>query len=305
MNTIFVAIASFLDYELRYTLLDLIHKAKNPENLRIAVILQYDENPGTNESCIDDLVQQYSIKIEKYYWKDSHGGCWARNLAQKYYSGEKYALQIDSHTRLIAGWDKILMCNMQNLKTISNKPVISYLSPSYLRYDELGIDYHFSNIDKLDFMEIPKIKFITDEYWVGYGGYENQAHTGFKNIPIHFLYGGFIFSEGEWIVEVEQDPLHYYTGEEFALVLRSYTKGYDVYLPDQIVSWHRCHNGPNKKHFNTFPEEVQSGYHRRAMVRLKELIENTIEEKYALGTVRTLEDYKNFSGIDVINKRVL
>jgi hypothetical protein len=41
------------------------------------------------------------------------------------------------------------------------------------------------------------------------------------------------------------------------------------------------------------------------MQRLKQLIVGDIPEKYALGTVRTLEDYKNFSGIDVLNKKLL
>jgi hypothetical protein len=305
MNTIFVAIASFLDYEIKYTLLDVIHKAKYPNNLKIAVVLQYDENDGTDEKCIDDLQKLYSITIEKHYWKNSHGGCWARNLAQQYYNKEKYSLQIDSHTRMIMHWDEMLIKNLDNLKKISDKPIISYLSPSYFRNDNLGIDYEFRNIDNLDYIEVPKAKFITDEYWINYGGYENQRHTEYKNINIPFLYGGFIFSEGCWIEEVEQDPLHYYTGEEFALMLRSYTKGYDVYLPDQILSWHRSHPKPNKKHYNTFPDEVQNGYHRKAMTRLKSLIDGDIPEKYALGKIRTLEDYKNFSGIDVINKKLL
>jgi hypothetical protein len=305
MNTIFISIASFLDYEIKYTLLDVIHKAKYPENLHITVILQFDENKETGEDCIDDIAKLYSIKVEKHYWKNSHGGCWARCLGQQYYNSEKYTLQIDSHTRMILHWDEILIKNIENLKKISNKPIISYLSPSYFRYDDLGIDYEFRNVDKLDYIEVPKAKFITDEYWINYGGYENQTHTEFKNINIPFLYGGFVFSEGAWIREVEQDPMHYYTGEEFALMLRSYTKGYDVYLPDQIVSWHRSHPKPNKKHYNTFPDDVQTQYHRRAMQRLKQLIAGDIPEKYALGTVRTLEDYKNFSGIDVLNKKLL
>ena len=52
----------------------------------------------------------------------------------------------------------------------------------------------------------------------------------------------FVFTSGEWNKTIMQDPEHYYSGEEFALTLRSYTHGYDLFTPDEIVVWHRCHS---------------------------------------------------------------
>jgi hypothetical protein len=305
METIFIPIASFLDYETKYTILDVIDKAKHPERLTFAVVLQFDEERGTDEWSLDELVSRYPIKIEKYHWTESRGGCWARHRAQLHYAGERYSLQIDSHIRMIKNWDEILIKNMNTLREKSPKPIISYLSPLYTREDELGIDYHFDNIHSLDRMEIPKIRSITSQYWPIYGGYENQRHTGFKNVNVPLLYGGFIFSDGQWVVDVEQDPLHYYTGEEFALAIRSFTKGYDTYLPDQIVSWHRAHPGPNKKHFNTFPEAFGNRRHGVAMERLRMLIEGGDLGKYGLGTERTLQQYEEFSGVDFKTQTVI
>lgn len=304
MDKIFVAIASFRDDELPITILDVISKAKHPERLVFSVVLQFDDEEATGEKCIDHLLKSYSIHLEKHHWTESRGGCWARHRAQQYYNNERYHLQIDSHIRMIKNWDEILINEIESLRTVSPKPVISYLSPLYRRYDEYGIDYDFTNIEQLDRIQIPVIREMTVQYWTIYGGYENQHHTGFKNINVPVLFGGFIFSDGNWVREVEQDPLHYYTGEEFALAIRSYTKGYDIYLPKHTVSWHRVHPAANKKHFNTFPEEFGSRRHRVAMEQLRKLIEGEDLGKYGLGSIRTLAQYEEFAGINFITKEV-
>ena len=305
MSTIFVAIACYLDYELKHTILDCINKAKHPENLRFGVCLQYDENESTNEHVLDFLESKLPIKILKYHYTESNGGCWARNLAQSLYNGETYHLQIDSHTRLIQNWDEIVINDYTELKKTVDKPLISFLPPSYSRFDELGVDYDFKNIQLLDKINIPKIERITTEYWPAYGGYGNEQHTNFKSVNAILLYGGFIFSEGKWIVEVEQDPEHYYTGEEFALAIRSYTHGYDIYTTSQIVAWHRAHPVAPKKHYNNNPEEISIGRHRHAMERLRMLVEKEDLGKYGFGTIRTIEQYGEFARIDFPNKTLM
>lgn len=305
MSTIFVAIACYLDYELKHTILDCINKAKHPENLRFGVCLQYDENESTNEHVLDFLESKLPIKVLKYHYTESNGGCWARNLAQSLYNGETYHLQIDSHTRLIQNWDEIVINDYTELKKTIDKPLISFLPPSYSRFDELGVDYDFKNIQLLDKINIPKIERITTEYWPAYGGYGNEQHTNFKSVNAILLYGGFIFSEGKWIVEVEQDPEHYYTGEEFALAIRSYTHGYDIYTTSQIVAWHRAHPVAPKKHYNNNPEEISIGRHRHAMERLRMLVEKEDLGKYGFGTVRTIEQYGEFARIDFPNKTLM
>lgn len=302
INSILITIASFLDYEIYYTILDCVQKAKYPKNLRVSVLLQYDENQGTDSACLDELAKQYNITIEKHHYLQSEGGCWARQKCQQHYNGEDYVLQIDAHTRFIKNWDDIVIKNIQDLKKYSDKPMLSYMPPSYLRNDKLGIDYEFVNLNQLDRINIPTPKFISAEGWIDYVGYDNQINTNFQNIRVPLLYGCFVFAEGSWVVDVEQDPLHYYTGEELALAIRSFTKGYDIYLPTQIVAWHRAHPTTNKKHFNTFSSEIAAKKHSVAINRLQKLLLNEDLGKYGLGKVRTLEEYENFSRIDFKNR---
>lgn len=301
---IFVAIASYLDYEIRYTILDCIKKAKFPDNLVFSICLQYNNLPETGESCIDDLIEICDLKILKFEFTESKGGCWARQLAQSNYNGEKYSLQVDSHTRFIENWDEILIKDFEELGEKGINPILSFLPPPYHRDDQNGVDYGYKHTDRLDRLNIPKVKYISSDYWPDYGGYENEIDIKYTPKNIILLYGGFIFAEGQWVTVVEQDPYHYYTGEEFALTLRSYTNGYDIYTPSQIVAWHRTHNSVPKKHYNTVSKSESSERHRIAMIRLKKLIEGGDLGKYGLGSKRTLAQYEEFAGIDLKNRKL-
>ena len=298
VGSIFIGLACFKDYELRHTILDCINKAKHPENLYFGICYQFDnDNPKATDSAIDDLVERYNIKLEKWDWKDSEGGCWARNRAQQFYNNETYSLQFDSHTRFIEHWDEKLINEFTSLLDKTENPIISFLPPSYMRDDENGIDFHFDNIHELDRLNIPTIRELTAQYWPMYGGYTNIKPTNGVNRRVALLYGGFIFSWGKWVKEIEQDPEHYYTGEEFALAVRSFTKGYDIYMPTQILAWHRAHFKTPDKHYNTF--ENQSDKHEHAMVRLKMLIERSGNlGKYDIGDKRTLAEFEELAGIN-------
>lgn len=306
MDSIFVSIASFLDYEVRYTILDCINKADNPANLTFSICLQYNEEELTSDSIIDDLTQTYSIKIDKYHYTESQGGCWARQIAQQNYSNEKYSLQVDSHTRFIQGWDTIIKGDFNKLKDEGiKKPLLTFLPPPYMRVDKAGIDYDFKHLHNLDKLNVPKFRIMTQDYWVEYMGYGDEINTGFELTPMKILYGGFVFTLGKWVKEIEQDPEHYYTGEEFALTIRSFTHGYDLFTPSQIVAWHRAHTKALPKHFTINTQEVASEKHSFAIRRLKKLIEGEDLGKYGLGNIRTLEDYENYAKVNFKERKIL
>lgn len=302
-NDIFIAIASFLDPELPYTIKDCIEKSENPDNLHFGVCLQYDnDNKLVSENILDELEKEYNITITKFHYKESKGGCWARYHAQQLYNDETYHLQVDSHTRFRDGWDEKCINILEELKTKSEKPYISFLPPTYISDNKTFIVEKYSNADDLNKINIPKAKFMSHEYWIDYSGYDNiQTINKPTNIP--YLYGGFIFSEGCWIKDIEQDPQHYYTGEELALVIRSFTHGYDCYTPNEIVAWHKGNGHNIPKHFTMLSSGEEE--HKIAMNRLKMLIEGVGDlGKYGLGKKRTLHEYENFAKIDFSNKKI-
>ena len=51
----------------------------------------------------------YQIRVDRVDCKLATGPCWARYRAQQLWRGEEYYLSIDSHTRFIKDWDKLLL----------------------------------------------------------------------------------------------------------------------------------------------------------------------------------------------------
>jgi hypothetical protein len=296
--TIFVALTSFIDPDLRNTILSCVQQAKHPENLSFGLILQYNNLPGSDERCVDDLITRYNIRVRKYWYENSLGGCWARKEVSELLNDEQYILQVDCHTRFAKNWDETLIKDLRSTRT---KSLISYLSPPFYRNKELGVDYFFKYVEDPYIVNVPKMTEITEDYWPKFVGYTNEHHTQGKIRAVSILYAGFVFAPASWYRDVQNDPDHYYTGEEFALSIRSFTHGYDIYQPSKIVSWHKS-DPDHVHHFKALPTGDE--LHRKAMVRLRALIEGGDLGRYGLGTSRSLSDYESFARIDIKQRKI-
>ena len=126
---IFVSIASYCDPELPQTLDNCLANARHPELLRFGICWQFDAaKPITLTRFAADPRFAFSIhRIE-----DSEGGSWARNIAQTFWDGEEYTLQIDSHMAFAKGWDESLVRMMRTLP--ADKPLITMKSPLFRLY---------------------------------------------------------------------------------------------------------------------------------------------------------------------------
>lgn len=297
-TTIFVSIASYCDPELPRTLNDCIDKAQHPSNLRFGICWQYDpEHPVDIEKFKRDPRFQFiEFPIEK-----SQGGTWARYKAQKLWAGESYTLQVDSHMHFEPEWDTKLIHMIENLP--SEKPLITVNSPVFT-YCSNG------TIRKDTSKGVPTCrvqKWKEKSGWAPWSvwGKPNTQHLG----RTRFITGNFVFTLGQWTREVPQDPGHYYWGEEFSLTVRSFTHGYDLFLPNEIVAWHMNHGAtPPRRHWE-HGIEVVSQKNAVAFERLRTLLysENESEQEilgiYGLGHVRTKRDYEIYAGMDLKNKK--
>ncbi len=299
--TIFIALASYCEPELDLTIQDAIDKADNPASLRFGICHQYDVEgePDISESCVDHRLGDLRFRIVKFDHRDSQGGCWARHLVQTMYADEDYTLQIDAHSRFVDHWDSALIDMMKRFP--SAKPMITGFPPLYFR--ENGVD-RLTRLDDMENLNTTVCKQWASEGWIHHPSEEIPANNAIKPRRTRFLSGAFVFTLGQWNREVMQDPEHYYTGEEFALTLRSFTSGYDLFNPESIVVWHRCHPEPNRKHFSDNPGAVSHEHHVNALRRLKALMSgdpDRILGRYCLGSDRTLEEFHVFSGLDCAN----
>ena len=293
---VFVALASYCEPELALTIEDCLRRAEHPDRLRFGILHQFDEDgpPEIGEACLDHLADDGRFRIAVRDHRESKGGCWARHWVQGFYEGEELTLQVDAHTRFADGWDARLVEMMQELP--SDQPLITGFPPPYFRTD--GVDL----IDRAVVDRVPSVRVVrwADEGWIDHPTeYIDDARPAPRYTRV--LSGAFVFAPGSWITDVRQDPAHVYTGEEFALTLRSFTHDYDLFEPTQLVVWHRSHPTTNRKWIGDVPEGVVAARHGRAYARLRLLLDGDPDRRlgsYSLGSKRTLDDYHRFSGLD-------
>jgi hypothetical protein len=295
-DSIFVAIAAYREPEIALTIESCIEQARHPDRLRFGVCLQFDDSiPGAGFDALDHLEDRTTLRLVRFPHSQSRGGCWARWVTQSLYDAEHYTLQCDAHSRLGPDWDVDLIAAMALLP--SEKPLITGFPPLYDRID--GRDrLHGSAEDPVPMTVIAQ--------WSPAGWIHHPTMAAPDWMPpgprrARVISGAFVFTLGQWNVEVRQDPEHLYAGEEFALTLRSFTSGYDLWNPPKRMIWHRNHPEPNPKYISDDPDGRQRWRHDRAMRRLRVLLAGDPErilEPYTLGAERTLEDYRVFSGLD-------
>ena len=121
-----------------------------------------------------------------------------------------------------------------------------------------------------------------------------------------FITGNFVFTLGRWNADVPQDPDQYYWGEELNLTVRSFTSGYDLWVPTEIVVWHMLHpKDPPRRHWEK-GRNVVDAKNVVAFDRLRKLLYSAGSDDlgpYGLGTERTLHEYEIYAGFDFANKR--
>lgn len=291
---IFVAIAAYREPELRLTIESCIANATRPERLRFGVCLQYDLDgpPEMHPDCLDGLDAR--IRMVRYDWTESKGGCWARHKAQALFDGEPFTLQIDSHTRMAPGWDTDLSTMLRDFP--STKPLITGHLPLYHLVDGATVR------EEASLLEVPVtvVESWSHEGWIHHPSRRISTEATVPR-PTRILSGMFVFTLGEWNVEVRQDPEHLYTGEEFALTIRSFTWGYDLFNPSWVVAWTRNHPHPNKKYITHHDSVEVERRHGRALKRLRVLLRgdpDRILAPYSVGPHRTVDDFSNWSGLD-------
>jgi hypothetical protein len=292
---IFVAIASYADPELPRTLDDCSAMARSPGRLRFGICWQGDAQQPID---LDRFRRDARFRFVDRTVQESQGGPWARNLAQSQWRGEAYTLQVDSHTKFEPDWDARLIDMLEALP--AEKPIITMNAPLFYFDDDGTLHRSFE-------MGVPTTRVSS---WHEGGGWAPWFDFGKPNQKqpgrTRFVNGNFAFSRGQWNVEVPQDPDHYYWGEEFSITVRSYTWGYDFFLPSEVVVWHMLHrHAPPRRHWE-HGDDVVERRNAVAFARLHRLIysgDGVTLGPYGLGNARSLRDYEIFAGFDFDGKR--
>lgn len=301
-DTIFVQIASYRDPELRSTLDSLFQNAKAPKNLKVCIAWQHGDDETVE---LFDTPYSNNLNIIDIPYKESKGACWARNQIQQHYGGEKYTLQLDSHHRFVKDWDKKLIKMVKDLqKQGHKKPLLTSYAPSY------------------DPQKDPENR-VQSPWWMQFDRFIPEGAIFFlpanipnyekltTPIPARFYSAHFAFTLGEFSKEVQHDPSMYFHGEEISIAVRSFTHGYDLFHPHELIVWHEYTRKGRVKQWDddsTWGQKNNESHRRNRILfgiepgctpcMRKEI------EPYGFGTERTLEDYERYAGIRFKDKSV-
>ena len=309
--SIFISIASYQDPLLVSTIWSAYSNARDKEDLIFSICDQSD-----NPVKVSELPFAHQIKYDHVDPIFAKGPCWARHRAQSFYAGEKYFLQIDSHTQFSPYWDILFEGAFLEIATMGKedpyfkKPVITSYPRSFQVIDFEKGAFALNNGDK----HTQVITYREDSIF-SRGSFSRQIGIPTKHLEVTHAYlmaAGCVFTRGDFVEEIPYDPNYYFYGEELSMALRAFTHGYSFFHIPDVPLFHLytdVSNLPRKLHWD--PEDDKNRavkWHeleKNSLDRLDDLFAGNIEDLMGLGLERSLEDYALLSGIDLKNKIIL
>jgi hypothetical protein len=303
VNSVFVQIAAYRDSEVEKTVLDAIAQSSGDNRISFGIHNCYLEEREFISRGL--FPPKHSISIINSRAPENLGVQASRKVANSLYSGEDYYLQVDSHSRFAALWDKRLISTYSFYESlgISNPLITQY--PAAYSYDDYG-NHVFS----------PSRSIKQDNYWPTRIDFtENREQFKGTRIPTQTaaavdqfcsytgsISAGFIFTNGSF-AQIEPNPQIAFWGEETLTAARAFTHGFDLVTPFQDIIWHLYVSGQPlervRRHhaWLDFPDlwrqlDAQSKIEYFRIMTQREVGPS------ALGSARTLDDYEQFAGLN-------
>jgi Glycosyltransferase (GlcNAc) len=302
MASIFVQIAAYRDPECVPTILDLFHKAARPQDISVGVCWQY--MPGVEPESLDVGPFRDRVRVAGVDARESRGVCWARQRVEQFFGGEDHTLQLDSHMRFVPGWDELMRTELA--RCADPKAVLSCNPPAYLPPDQLEPNPR------------PMVKRAAPLEPPGDIRCRAEFLDFYPEAPVlsAFVSCAFVFARGDLLREVPTDPWLYFNQEEITYSMRLYTHGWNVYCPSRVLVYHLYYDGstatPTRpQHWRDF--SGWGAYQKIGKARFDHLSKYAVStdptvlvdlDNYSLGSVRSLEEYEAFGGVDFRKKIV-
>lgn len=289
-ETIFVSVASYRDAQCGATIRSLFDQADKPGRVFVGVC---EQNSGdAKEACVPAALPKNVRRVSLPH-TEAKGPTYARYLCSTLYAGEDWFMQIDSHTKLVKGWDTLVIANAR--KCPSKKAVLTHYPRVVEEYgkDQKGVPV------------------LCKSKW-GEGGvptFEAVIMDPPKDgVPrrVPFTSGGFLFMPGQAVRDVPYDPdlPHLFQGEEILYSARLWTSGYDFYTPLDNIVFHHYERKDAPKFWNDLPSyRAAQAETMRKVRRLLGIEQPPLPGyRYGMGAARPLEEYLKFAGLDVVKK---
>jgi Glycosyltransferase (GlcNAc) len=287
VSSIFVQISAYHDYELYKTIIDCIAKSSGENTLSFGIHVCYKD--------IDDItyIQMPNIQYIKSKAPDGLGVGYGRYLANEFYNGENYYLQIDAHTRFSQDWDINLIEDHKKYTEQGCNPVLTAY-PSGYHYENSRIIYDknptivFADFQKKE--ESTKTDFL----------HQTSMTNKEGNIFTRAVSAGHIFASGN-ISSIKPNNKMFNWGEEFITAIRLFTHGYDLMLPTKQNLYHLYYGDTpeNQRRLSgkDYPIETDIIFNN-SQKEIQRILSGKIIGDQELGIKRTLEDFWYYADIN-------
>lgn len=303
-ETILIHLPGYRDPELVPTIKDALANAKYPKRIHFGICRQYHPEDGFDN--LDEFRDDKRFNIMDVLYTDAQGLPWARaQINEKLLTDQDYILQLDSHHRFAKNWDVTLIKMHNQMEKKGYKPILAAYLPLYTPFnDPAGRTMEPWQQHFVCFYPHGTI-FIRPGLLTGWQDMKEPA-------PSRFLSGHFCFARSEWAREIKHDPDIYFSGEEINLTVRSYTHGYDMFHPHELVVWHSTMR-EERDGILKWDDDSKRGVdwwnkQEKARAKIRQLFrteDNGFDlTGYDLGTVRTLAEYEAYAGVNFKDRSV-
>ncbi len=149
--------------------------------------------------------------------------------------------------------------------------------------------------------------------------FESGHYSGQRGFPTNInspvqgllIAAGFIFTDGKFVKEIPYDPKFYFHGEELSLALRLFTSAWDVVHIPETPLFHfytDINKLPRKLHWDEEEEKNRiikwTELDQKSKSRLSNLIANNIKAPFGLGNARTVNEFGEKIGIDMVLMKI-
>lgn len=297
MSSIFVQIPSYHDFELSRTIIDCQNKSSGKHKINFGVHISYFEKKEI------DIPNLNNLKIQISRAPENIGVGISRYLANEFYSGEDYYLQIDSHMRFEPFWDDILINNYKKYVSNGANPVISAYPGAYT-YEDFNVKIlnNKAHVSYTDFIQELSFKGNFVPHQRAVGNFKNNIFT--KSVS-----AASIFSNGD-MHNIKPNKKIFFWGEEILTAVRLFTSGYDLMLPESQNFYHLYYDYNNG--FKNLRRQVGEDFptatlelEKESQNELTRILFNQPIGDQELGSKKTLKDYEKFAGIDFAGRKIV
>ena len=309
-KTIFVSVSAFNEEDLLNTLENAMATAKNSKRLFFGIFYH------NTEGIFKDL-SMYSSNVYTTSHESMLGVGVSRSLANQFYNGEDYYLQIDAHTIFDNWWDDRLIADLELIKNSgkSKKPIISYYLPSWIRLDDDSIVLDKSSYNQTLVWDHEQ---MDSSYWDIPIMSTQRVSWSLEEDPFKKHYGiaaQFLFSDGSFCKEIIPDQQIMFYGEEPALALRCFSAGYDVFTTATSYMWHKnkiLSKNPNNDRYHFFiqDQKLRKNHEQkvaRGLAKTKQILTGEYFGYWGAENFHVLNEYEKkaeFSFKDFYNKMI-